>query len=282
MYDFDPNTAAEIRHLDTHVRDRHAEQVRDLGADEERMLTCRPERDLVALVLRDHRVRLHCVLVDRWEGVLALDDDVCVPENCFDLAAEAGSGNRRCRRAAAASTEPVKEPRFCLALDHERCAGRDCVVYGGDHRQFVVLDDDRLDRGGSGSGRLGCDRRDLLTMEAHLVDRDDRPIFDRVPVVRVDVLQVPAGENTDNAGDAFRRRRVDRDDAAMRDWAPQDPPVQHPRHDHVADELRLPAKLLLRVAARFRGADLCAGRRLTNDGGHSTPARSATASMMPR
>ena len=51
------------------------------------MLARRPERDLVALDLRDDRVRLHRVLVDGRERVLALDDDVGVREDRLDLAA---------------------------------------------------------------------------------------------------------------------------------------------------------------------------------------------------
>ena len=51
-------------------------------------------------------------------------------------------------------------------------------------------------------------------------------------------------------------RRVDRDDAPVRDRAAQHLPVQHARHEHVADELRLPAELLAGVAARCGAADL--------------------------
>jgi hypothetical protein len=112
-----------------------------------------------------------------------------------------------------------------------------------------------------------------------LVDRDDRPVLDRVPVVGVDVGEVGSGQHADDARDLLRGRGVDRDDAPVRDRAAQDLAVQHPRHDQVADEVRLPARLLARVAARHRAADLRAGLR---DGRRHVAARSATASTMPR
>ena len=68
-------------------------------------------------------------------------------------------------------------------------------------------------------GCLGGDRGDLLAVEAHLVDRDDRTVFDRVPVVRIDVLEVVSGEHAGHTGHPLGLGRVDRDDAAVRDRA---------------------------------------------------------------
>src|SRR5205085_10326360 len=76
-------------------------------------------------------------------------------------------------------------------------------------------------------------------------------------------------------------RNVDRSDATVRDRAPEHAAVEHARNEHVTHELRFSAELLARIAARPRGSDLRTGRRLSDDG-HPTPARSATASTIPR
>jgi hypothetical protein len=76
VYDFEPN-----------VGDRHLEQRRDLGPHEERVLAGGPERDLLTLDLGDDRVRLHRVLVDGGEGVLALHHVLGVGEDRLGLAA---------------------------------------------------------------------------------------------------------------------------------------------------------------------------------------------------
>ena len=87
VYDFEPKPPPRYGTWIRDVRDRDAEEVGDLGAHEERVLAGRPERDLVALELGDHRVGLHRVLVDGRERVLALDDDVRAREDRFELAA---------------------------------------------------------------------------------------------------------------------------------------------------------------------------------------------------
>ena len=63
VYDFEPKPPPRYGTM-IRTRQRDAEEVGDLGAHEERVLARCPERDLVALDLGDHRVRLHRVLVD--------------------------------------------------------------------------------------------------------------------------------------------------------------------------------------------------------------------------
>ena len=62
-------------------------------------------------------------------------------------------------------------------------------------------------------------------------------------------------------GSALGGRGVDRDDPPVGDRAPQHLAVQHPRDEQVADELRLAAQLLARVASRLRAADVRSGLR---------------------
>ena len=246
------------------------------------MLARGPERDLVALDLRDHRVRLHRVLVHGGEGVLALDDDVGAREQRLQLAAVERVAVADVAVAGRELAKSVEEARFRRPVGDERRTVGDRVVDRRHDREVFVLDGDRLDRSRSRSRRLRSHRRDLLAVEAHLVDREDRPVLDRVAVVRIDVAEVGAGEDADDAVDPLRRGRVDRDDPAVRDRAAQHSPVQHARHEDVTDELRLAAQLLACVAPRLRSADLRPRRRLAQGGRHPTPARSATASTMPR
>src|SRR5262249_54826898 len=102
------------------------------------------------------------------------------------------------------------------------------------------------------------------------------------PVVGVDVGEVGARQDADDALDPLGTGGVDRDDAPVRDRAAQHAPVEHAREEEVAGELRLSAQLLARIAAWSRDADLRAGRRLPDGRGHAMPASSATASTMPR
>ena len=67
----------------------------------------------------------------------------------------------------------------------------------------------------------------------------------------------------------------------MRVRAAQDLAVQHPRHLHVADVLRLAAQLLGGVLARARDADLESGEALLDAHG-PIPARSRAASRIER
>ena len=69
------------------LRERHVEQRGDLGAHQERVLAGGPQVISSAVTGAIDPVRLHRVLVDRGERVLALDHDVRVREDGLDLAA---------------------------------------------------------------------------------------------------------------------------------------------------------------------------------------------------
>jgi hypothetical protein len=109
VYDFEPKPPPRDDHA--HLRERHVEQRGELGPYEERVLAGGVHRDLARLDLRHDRVRLHRVLVDRGERVLALHDLIRVGEDRLDLAAVdavAVAGVALERREHA---ESVEEPR---------------------------------------------------------------------------------------------------------------------------------------------------------------------------
>ena len=115
--------AAEVGDDDADVGDRHLEQRRDLGAHEERVLARRPERDLVALDLGDDRVRLHRVLVDGGERVLALDHVLGVGEDRLDLPtvdAVAVADVAFCRLQLAEAVEETRPQRAVVELRRVR------------------------------------------------------------------------------------------------------------------------------------------------------------------
>ena len=85
VYDFEPKPPPRYGTWMRTFATGTPKQVGDLGTDEERVLAGGPESDFVALVLGDHGVRLHRVLVDRRELVLALDDDVRAGEDRLEL-----------------------------------------------------------------------------------------------------------------------------------------------------------------------------------------------------
>ncbi len=222
---------------------------------------------------------LHRVLVDRRKSVVALDDDLRASEYRLELAPVDAVPVADVPLARRQLAEPVEEPGLRRpVVDHWRARG-ERVLDRGDDGQLLVLDRDRVDGGGGCRLRLGRHRCDRLAVEAHLVDRDDRTVLDRVAEVRVDVGEVAAGEDADDARDPFCGGGVDRRDPRVRDRAAQDPAVQHPRHEQVADELGLAAELLVCIEPRVRAADLRTACDLDR---HSTPARSATASRIPR
>ena len=171
---------------------------------------------------------------------------------------------------------------------HERRSWRDRLVDGARDRKLLVL---HLDREHRARGRrlvVGGDGGDGLTVEAHPVDRDDRPVPDRVAPVRIDVAEVAPGQDAGDSGHRLGARGVDRDDARVRDGTAQHLAEEHPRHGHVAHELGLATQLLAAVEPLHRASDLTGdgpGRALdahvTGSEEAGTPASSQTASTMP-
>ncbi|MEJ7695096.1 MAG: hypothetical protein WKF78_00140 [Candidatus Limnocylindrales bacterium] len=143
-----------------------------------------------------------------------------------------------------------------LPVVDELGAWRESLVECRDDGQLLVVDDDLAD-GGLGDRMVrGRDSGDRLTGEADPVDREYRPVLDRVTVVRVDVHQVRGCQDRDDAGDRLGRRRVDREDPGMRVRASEHLAVEHPRNHDVADEFGLAAQLLGGIRACHRPADL--------------------------
>ena len=162
--------------------------------------------------------------------------------------------------------------------------GRERVLERADDGQLLVLDVDPLEPAAAAVARLGRDRRDRLAVEAHLVDRDDRAVLDRVPVVGVDVARGRRAVRTQTTpGIASCRAEVSIETMrACGERAAQHLSVQHARDDDVAGELRLAAELLARVAARGRAPDLLGATRRHSTTVMPRPASSATASRIPR
>src|SRR5579875_3895074 len=133
--------------------------------------------------LGDHRVRFHRVLVDGGKRVLALHDDVGVREDSLGLAPVEPVPVADDALAGSELAEAMEEARHGFALGHERGARRYGRLDVRDDWQLLVFDHDRLHAGRRGAGSLGSDRGDLLAVKPDLVDREDRAILDRMPVV---------------------------------------------------------------------------------------------------
>ena len=263
--------AAEVGDDDADVGDRHLEQRGDLGAHEERVLAGRPERDLVALDLGDDRVRLHRVLVDGGERVLAFDHVLGVGEDRLDLAAVDAVAVADVAFGRLQLAEAVEETRPQRPVVELRRVLRQRLLDGADDGELLVLDVDALQGRQRGRLVLGGDRGDGLAGEADAVDRDDRPVSDGVAPVGVDIAEVGGGEDADDACHALGLGRVDGDDPRVSDRRAQHLPVRHARHDDVARELRLPAQFLGGVPAGNRAADRTAWRGGDDLGGWGNP-----------
>ena len=265
--------AAEVGDDHPHPADRQVEQVGDLGADQERVLAGRPEGDLAVAEVRDHGVGLHRVLIDGGKLVLALDRELPLRLGELDRAGVEPVAVADVALAGRQLAEPVKEPRPQLALVHER------GVVGGrrgdraEHRQLVVVDDDLAQGGLCDRLVLGGDRGHRLAAEADPVDREDRPVLDRVAPVGVEAGELGAGQHGDDPRHPLGGRGVDRLDPCVRELGAQHLAVHHPRHVDVAGELGLAADLRAGVLARARAPDPVGGRgrRRGLGGAHRSP-----------
>ncbi len=213
------------------------------------MLAGGPQGQLAAVPVRDRGVRLHRVLVDGGEGVLALDHHRGLGKGALDVAAAE-------RVAVADVALPIGElpqavraarPRGLL-VDQRGALGEGGLQRGRD-RQLVVLDVDVRDRGVGGGLGLRRDHRDRLAGEPDLADGHDRTVAQRVAVVGIQVGQVLPGEDGDHAVELFRRRGVDGPDPGVCDRAVQDRAVEHAGQPDVAGEFGLAGQLEPAVGA---------------------------------
>ena len=100
----------------------------------------------------------------------------------------------------------MEQPRAQRPLVDQRRVVAERLLDRPDDLELLVLDLDPLQRRGRGSLVLRRDRGNGLAGEAHAVDRDDRPVADRVTPVGVDVGEVRCREDADDAGHALRLR----------------------------------------------------------------------------
>ena len=161
-----------------------------------------------------------------------------------------------------------------LLVADQRGVGGQRLLGAGHGRQHLVV---HLDEGGrvGGDVRVGSDhRRHLLALVAHLVGGEHRLGVARQrghPGQVVGGHQL-AGDDSDDPLDGGRRRGVDAADAGVRHRGSVDGHVQHPRQDHVVEEVALtldePVVLLpehavpdaadLRRGGEFVGSGHCA------------------------
>ena len=99
---------------------------------------------------------------------------------------------------------------------------------------------------------FGDHRRHRLAHETHLADGQQRMILHRVPVIRIEVAEVFAGEHGDYARALPRRRRIDRHDSRVRVRAAQHFGPGHVHQRHVAGVDRRAGHLGHAIRARHR------------------------------
>jgi len=88
-----------------------------------------------------------------------------------------------------------------LTRVHEGRAGRQRLLERDHSRQRRVVDVDQLQRLGRRRFVDGDDRRDRVALVARDVDRQQRPVAERGPVVRFALpREIPAGEHREDAG----------------------------------------------------------------------------------
>ena len=151
-----------------------------------------------------------------------------------------------------------------------------------DRRQRLVVDLDQLQRVLGDVAVLGDDEGDLLALEADLVGGQHslRVVGQRRHPGEVvteqgrtrDALEHLARDDRDDAGQRLGRRRVDRQDARMRERAAQDRAVQHAGQVDVIDVVALaPDEALVLHALHRAEADgvACGAGRNLFDGGHA-------------
>ena len=219
------------------------------------MLARGPQRDLAVAEVRDHGVRLHRVLIDGGELVLALDRQLGLRLDELDRAGVETVAKADVAFPLGQLAETVEETGPQLAVVDERRAVGDRLVDRADDRQLLVLDDDLARRRLGGRFVLGRHRGDPLARKAHPLRCEDRPILDRVAPVGIEVGELGADQHRDHARHRLGGGGVDRDDPRVGQRGAQDLAVQHSRHVDVAGEPGPAADLLARVLARLRAPD---------------------------
>ena len=208
---------------------RHAEDVRDLLADEVRHLRGRPDRQLVVVPASDGNVRLQRAMVERGAAEDILVDDVRLAEADLHVAFAHAHVVDPVRAVLEAQTS---RGRLFVAADllvDERRAGLQRVDRIEDGRQLLILDVDELGRLRGGVRCIGDHRGDDVAHVAGLIDRDDGLILEGGAVIGEEVVrQILAGEHEDDARHGERAGAVDADDASVGVRAADASSVRHP------------------------------------------------------
>ena len=236
--------AAADRRLDhAHAIHRQANVRRDLTPIAKRILRGRDDgQDAEVVDVRQPGLRLHRHVVHRLRPVGLLDDDVRLREAFGDVALADG---RVLEEVVVAVDE--RRVRRQRGLDREHA------------RQRLVVDDDAFDRGlGLFLGFRG-DERDRVAHAAHLALRE-YALIENGDAVQVGPGHVLVREHGVHPRHGQCGARVDPLDQRVRVRAPQNLPVEHPGHRHVAGVLELARGLLPGIEARRRRADQTFGR----------------------
>ena len=201
---------AEVRHDDAHLVRWQLERLADPGASSERHLGRGPDRDLVALPLRDHAARFDRCRVARVGDVAAAHDDVGVGHrrDSITLAdgAEAGDVSAPLHTVSGVVALPVRV--------HEWRAFGERGFEVGDRGQRLVVDDDRS-RGGTCLFKRGCgDRGHDIAVVANGVFGEQAPVGGAVGVANVG--HVVCRQDRHDARQGRRGRRVDRSNRRVR------------------------------------------------------------------
>ena len=178
----------------------------------------------------------------------------------------------------------MEEPWAQRPLIHDRRVVGQGLRDRSDDLEFLVVDDDPLERRGSGGLVLRRDRGNGLAGKSHAIDGQHWSVANGVTPVRVEVGQVGCCQDADDARHLLGVLRLDGGDPGMRLRGSQDLAVKHVRYDDVTCELGFAAQFFVGVAARDRYARPRRGRlsHLLEPAHAVTPASSQTASSIPR
>jgi hypothetical protein len=163
---------------------------------------------------------------------VARDDDVGVGEDAIGLVLVAGL-----------PVEDVVGGLALLVVADDRRVRIARLARVDDRRERVVLDIDELERVARRVAVVGDDERDLLALKAHFVGRQDGlgVVGQRRHPREVQALEVLAGDDRAHLRMGECGRRVDRDDARVRERAAQHGAVEHAGQVDVVDVVALAA-----------------------------------------
>ncbi len=198
-------------------------------------------------------------LVDGLGGVAALDDDLGLREAGGDVALGVGDALGDVGGLGGLGVEPGGVE---VVVQHRRIRRHRRLDVDDVGQHFVLDRDERQRRLGDG-GRDGGDGGDGVALverlvAGHAVAREVAEVHRAFADERLlvgDLGEVGGGHHGAHAGELFRLRGVDGEDAGMRVRAALDLGPQHPRQRHVGAELGAAGDFIDAVGADRAGAD---------------------------